>query len=114
MIIYPLNTFCTVFCLHYEIIHRAFFYIYLISIYFSFNKPENTDSRSMSQIGMSCIGISIGQLLSHTENLAQEITSFQCESYIKRLLELDSIEFYDSHWNDMIHILMYIKSAPFK
>lgn len=42
-------------------------------------KPESADSRSMSQIGMSCIGISIGQLLSHTENLAQEITRFQCE-----------------------------------
>ena len=54
----------------------------------------------MSQIGMSCIGISIGQLLSHTENLAQEITSFQCESYIKRLLELIKCEyiFYDDNY----------------
>ncbi|MED6110860.1 hypothetical protein PIB30_046866, partial [Stylosanthes scabra] len=34
-------------------------------------------SRSVSQIGMSCIGISIGQLLAYTQNPAQEITYFQ-------------------------------------
>ncbi|CAI8600494.1 unnamed protein product [Vicia faba] len=38
---------------------------------------NNTDLRPISQIGMSCIGISIGQLLSYTDNLAHEITCFQ-------------------------------------
>ncbi|CAJ2655306.1 unnamed protein product [Trifolium pratense] len=47
---------------------------------------ENTDSRSMSQIGMSCIGISIGQLLSHTDNLAQEITCFQSAEKLRALI----------------------------
>ncbi|AES87835.2 hypothetical protein MTR_4g035220 [Medicago truncatula] len=50
------------------------------------HSAKNTDSRSMSQIGMSCIGISIGQLLSHTENLAQEITSFQFEEKLRALI----------------------------
>lgn len=52
-------------------------YINKIYLFEGGNKPKRADSRSV-QIGMSCIGISIGQLLSHAENLAQEITRFQC------------------------------------
>ena len=45
------------------------------------NKAESADPRSMSQVGMSCLGISIGQLLAQTENLAEEITFFQSEYF---------------------------------
>ncbi|QCD89034.1 exopolyphosphatase [Vigna unguiculata] len=46
---------------------------------------ESGDSRSL-QIGMSCIGISIGQLLSRAENLAQEITRFQLYEKLRALI----------------------------
>ncbi|XP_058744245.1 uncharacterized protein LOC131616817 [Vicia villosa] len=49
-------------------------------------QENNTDSRPISQIGMSCIGISIGQLLSYTENLAQDITCFQFAEKLRALI----------------------------
>ena len=43
-------------------------------------KPDSTGSRLMvSHIGMSSIGISIGQLLAHDDTSVQEITQFQRE-----------------------------------
>ena len=43
-------------------------------------KPDSTGSRLMvSHIGMSSIGISIGQLLAHDDTSVQEITHFQLE-----------------------------------
>ncbi|RHN59755.1 hypothetical protein MtrunA17_Chr4g0017261 [Medicago truncatula] len=63
----------------------------------------------MSQIGMSCIGISIGQLLSHTENLAQEITSFQFEEKLRALI-IVSAYFNDEKNFKVCPYLLYINS----
>ncbi|XP_057457045.1 uncharacterized protein LOC130747988 [Lotus japonicus] len=47
---------------------------------------ESADSRLMWQVGMSCIGVSIRQLVTQTENLAQELTYFQKSEKLRALI----------------------------
>ncbi|KAL7241415.1 hypothetical protein ACSBR1_014081 [Camellia fascicularis] len=53
-------------------------------------KPDSTGSRLMvSHIGMSSIGISIGQLVAHHDTSVQEITHFQHDLPVLHKLHLD-------------------------
>ncbi|KAL2982721.1 hypothetical protein AAZX31_12G002500 [Glycine max] len=69
---------------------------------------ESADSRSV-QIGMSCIGISIGQLLSHAENLAQEITRFQLSEKLRALIVVSG--YYNDEKNFKREVLISTESA---
>jgi len=55
---------------------------YIVFNLIQIKKTESGDSRSV-QIGMSCIGISIAQLVSRAGNIGEEIRRFQCESHTK-------------------------------
>ncbi|XP_006576554.3 uncharacterized protein [Glycine max] len=68
----------------------------------------SADSRSV-QIGMSCIGISIGQLLSHAENLAQEITRFQLSEKLRALIVVSG--YYNDEKNFKREVLISMESA---
>ncbi|TKY68043.1 prune-like protein [Spatholobus suberectus] len=69
---------------------------------------ESADSRSV-QIGMSCIGISIGQLLSHAENLAQEITCFQLSEKLRALIVVSG--YYNDEKSFKREVLISTESA---
>ncbi|KAL2329387.1 hypothetical protein Fmac_022814 [Flemingia macrophylla] len=69
---------------------------------------ESSDSRSV-QIGMSCIGISIGQLLSHAENLAQEIKGFQFSEKLRALIVVSG--YYNDEKSFKREILISSESA---
>lgn len=83
-------------------------YINKIYLFEGGNKPKRADSRSV-QIGMSCIGISIGQLLSHAENLAQEITRFQLSEKLRALIVVSG--YYNDEKNFKREVLISMESA---
>ncbi|XP_059667486.1 uncharacterized protein LOC132312925 isoform X2 [Cornus florida] len=61
-------------------------------------KPENAGSRLMvSHIGMSSIGMSIGELLAHEDSAAQEIIHFQQFEKLRLLMVVSS--YYDAQKN---------------
>ncbi|XLR56578.1 hypothetical protein S83_007250, partial [Arachis hypogaea] len=67
------------------------------------------ESRSLSQIGMSCIGISIGQLLGHTKNPAQEITYFQSLEKLRAVIIVSG--YYNEDKNFKREILVSAESV---
>ncbi|KAI3991612.1 hypothetical protein MKX01_009654 [Papaver californicum] len=73
-------------------------------------KPENPASRLMLPlIGMSSIGISVGQLLSHTDSAAQEIILFQQSEKLRLLMIVSG--YYDVQKNFKREILVSAESS---
>ncbi|XP_057464999.1 uncharacterized protein LOC130754768 isoform X2 [Actinidia eriantha] len=73
-------------------------------------KPDSTGSRLMvSHIGMSSIGISIGQLLAHDDTSVQEITQFQQFEKLRLLMAVSG--YYDQQKNFKREILVSAEST---
>ncbi|XP_028806008.1 exopolyphosphatase PRUNE1-like isoform X2 [Neltuma alba] len=70
---------------------------------------ESSDGRSPSEIGMSCIGVSIGQLLSHPEHLVQEIQYFLLSEKLKALIIVSG--YYNEEKNFKREILVSAESV---
>ncbi|KAI9099562.1 hypothetical protein K1719_024567 [Acacia pycnantha] len=70
---------------------------------------ESADARSLSGIGMSCIGVSIGQLVSHPEHLVQEIQYFQLSEKLKALIIVSG--YYNDEKNFKREILVSAESV---
>ncbi|CAL5346735.1 unnamed protein product [Camellia sinensis] len=72
-------------------------------------KPDSNGSRLMvSHIGMSSIGISIGQLVAHHDSSVQEITHFQHLEKLRLLMVVSG--YYDSQKNFKREILVSAES----
>ncbi|OVA14994.1 DHHA2 [Macleaya cordata] len=72
-------------------------------------KPENAASRLMvSHIGMSSIGISVGQLLSHKDSASQDIILFQQSEKLRLLMIVSG--YYDAQKNFKREILVSAES----
>lgn len=73
-------------------------------------KPDSNGSRLMvSHIGMSSIGISIGQLVAHHDTSVQEITHFQHLEKLRLLMVVSG--YYDSQKNFKREILVSAESV---
>ncbi|RZC66178.1 hypothetical protein C5167_009873 [Papaver somniferum] len=73
-------------------------------------KPDNPASRLMLLlIGMSSVGISVGQLLSHTDSAAQEIILFQQSEKLRLLMIVSG--YYDVQKNFKREILVSAESS---
>ncbi|KAF6135165.1 hypothetical protein GIB67_035236, partial [Kingdonia uniflora] len=73
-------------------------------------KPESTGSRlTVSHIGLSSIGVSVGQLLTHADSAAQDVVGFQKSEKLRLLMVVSG--YYDSQKNFKREILVSAESV---